>query len=491
MQLVRGDNRINLLVNPACQVYNKAACEIVNSEDDRMAIREFPLVPNEVERIETKYRRIQTPIPVPQSIPILEKLRDSEPRSMGGQPPVIWAGGEECLIRDPYGNQWIDFSSGVLVTGSGHGHPKIVKAICDMAGQGLYHAYCFPTEIRARLAEKIKSLLPHPLSKVFLVTTGAEATECAIKLARTQGIRIGGNSKNIFVTFENAFHGRTMGSQLAGGSAALKSWMGEERADFVQVPYPDGFRCPDTSFDIFTKTLADKGIDPDRVCGVMSETYQGCNAKLMPAEYALRLRKWCDDHGAVLIFDEVQAGFGRTGKLFGFEHCGVVPDLACFGKGISGGLPLSAIAGTDELMSLYGPGEMTSTHSANPICAAAALANIEIITEEGLIENARSLEPILLEAGEEMMSASDGHIGRADGAGLVMALQFVEPGSTIPDPEIAHKVVAKCIERGVMLFAPVGVGGGAIKINPPLLINEEVLREGLKVVAEVVNECLA
>jgi 4-aminobutyrate aminotransferase-like enzyme len=450
-----------------------------------MATREFPLVPKEVERIQTPYRRIQTPIPVPESIPILENLRASEPRSMGGQPPIIWSGGDGCVIRDSYGNQWIDFSSGVLVTGSGHGHPKIVEAIQKTAGQGLYHAYCFPTEIRARLTSKLQSLLPEPLSRVFLVTTGSEATECAIKLARTYGLR-SHDSKKILVTFENAFHGRTMGSQLAGGSPALKSWVGQDNPDFVQIPYPDGFRCPDTSFDVFIDTLARKGVDPSDVCGVMSETYQGCNACLMPVEYAKALRKWCDENGAVLIFDEVQAGFGRTGALFGFEHYGIAPDMACFGKGISGGMPLSAVAGTDELMSLYGPGEMTSTHSANPICAAAALANIEIIVDGGLVENARALEPVLLDAGKKIMADSNGRIGRADGAGLVMALQFVQPNTTTPDPEAAFEVVARSIEKGVMLFAPVGIGGGAIKINPPLLITEQILREGLDVIAEVV-----
>ena len=458
------------------------------AEGKDMATKEFPLVPHNVERIDTPNRKIKTQIPVPESIPILEEMRASEPRSMGGQPPVIWDSGEGCLVRDPYGNQWIDFSAGVLVTSVGHAHPRVVNAIQEMAGKHIYHAYCFPTQIRARLAAKIKSLLPAPLARVFLLTTGSEATECAIKLARTNGLNVGGPSKRVLVSFENGFHGRTMGSQLAGGSAALKAWAGGEHPDFVQVPFPDGFRCPDTSFDVFTKALAAKGVAPESVCGVMGETYQGCNATLMPAAYAQALRKWCEEHKAVLIFDEVQAGFGRTGKLFGFEHYGIVPDLACFGKGISGGMPLSAVAGTEELMGIYGPGEMTSTHSANTICAAAALANIEVILDENLVENARNLEPILLGAGREMMELSKGHIGRADGAGLVISLQFVEPGTTIPDPEAAFDVVTKCIERGVMLFAPVGVGGGALKINPPLVIDERTLREGLEVVRDVIGE---
>ncbi|MGC8862564.1 MAG: aspartate aminotransferase family protein [Armatimonadota bacterium] len=455
-----------------------------------MATREFPLIPRVVERVETRYRRIVTKIPVPESVPLLEQMRSAEPRSMGGQPPIIWDSGKGALLRDPYGNQWIDFSSGVLVTGAGHAHPRIVEAIREMAGNHLYHAYCFPTEVRARLTSKIRSLLPAPLSRVFLLTTGSEAVECAIKLARTQGLRVGGPAKRIIVSFENAFHGRTMGAQLAGGSPALKEWLGGESPDFVQVPYPDGFRCPDTSFEVFTSTLAHKGVDPDSVCGVISETYQGCNAKLIPPEYARALRRWCDEHGSALILDEVQAGFGRTGRMFGFEHLGIVPDLAVFGKGISGGMPLSAVAGTEELMNLYGPGEMTSTHSANPVCAAAALANIEVILEENLVANARNLEPILLDFGRRMIELSSGRIGRADGAGLVMALQFVEPGTTTPDPETAWEVVRMSVERGVMLFAPVGVGGAAVKINPPLVITEDQLCEGLSVIEEVLRETL-
>lgn len=453
-----------------------------------MATREFPLTPCAVEPVSTKYRRIQTAIPVPESVPVLEQLRASEPRSMGGQPPVLWDSGDGSLLRDPYGNQWIDFSSGVLVTASGHHHPKIVRAIADTATHGLYHAYNFPTGTRAKLAAKLTGLLPAPLSRVFLLTTGSEACEAAIKLARTRGLRRHGPGKRVFVTFHNAFHGRTMGSQLAGGSPALKEWLGGGSPDFVQVPYPDGFRCADTSFDGFLKTLDEQGVAAGSVCGVMSETYQGCNAALMPPEYAQALRRWCDEAGALLIFDEVQAGFGRTGRMFGFEHYGVVPDLACFGKGISGGLPLSALAGTDELMEMYGPGEMTSTHSANTICCAAALANIEVILEEGLVANAARLEPMLLDAGRRMMEASGGRIGRADGRGLVMALQFVEPGTTTPDPEAAFDVVRSAVEQGVMLFAPVGVGGGAIKINPPLGIPEDMLREGLAVLDGIVRD---
>jgi len=450
-----------------------------------MATKEFPLVPEQVPPVDTKYRKICTSIPVPESIETLKKLRDLEPRSMGGQPPVVWHRGEGVCICDAYGNKWLDFSSGVLVTSSGHGRKEIIEAICNMAAQGLYHAYSFPVEIRVKLVEKLTSLLPAPLKRVFLLTTGSEACECCIKLARTHGLKVGGASKNIFISFENAFHGRTMASQLAGGSLALKAWIGGDDPRFVQVPYPDGYRQKDISFAVFEKALADKDIDPDSVCGVMSETYQGCNATLMPAEYAQALRKWCDSHKAVMIFDEVQAGFGRTGAPFGFSHLGVVPDLAACGKGISGGMPLSAVLGTDELMSMYGPGEMTSTHSANPICAAAAMANLDVIEKEKLVENAAKLEPVLAAGCERIVKAAGGKIGHWDCTGLVAALQFTKAGTIDPDPDAAWEMVRRAVQQGVMLFAPVGIGGGAIKINPPLVTDEEALQEGLDVLEAI------
>lgn len=445
-----------------------------------MATREFPLEPQAVTPVETKYRRIQTRIPVPESIETLKKLRDLEATSMSGQPPIIWHHGDNFTVSDAFGNRWIDFSAGVLVTASGHARREIIDAITQTAQQGLYHAYCFPTDVRLKLVEKLKSMMPAPLERVFLVTTGSEATEVCIKLMKTNGRKVGGPEKNVIVTFDNAFHGRTMGAQLAGGAPALKAWIGEDPT-FVQVPYPDGFRQEDVSFTVFEKTLTATGISPDRVCGVMSETYQGCNAALMPTKYAQDLRAWCDRHGAVLTFDEVQAGFGRTGTVFGFMHYGIVPDLVACGKGMSGGMPSSAVLGTDELMSLYGPGEMTSTHSANPICSAAALANLQIIERDGLVDNAARLEGTLTEGCRKIAAATGGKVGRWDVNGLVGALQFTLPGTKDPDPETAWSMVQQAVGQGVMLFAPVGVGGGAVKINPPLSITEDALVEGLEV----------
>lgn len=453
-----------------------------------MATKEFPLVPEKVATVKTANRCIATEIPAPQSIAPLQKLRQLEPRSMGGQPPIIWHHGKGASISDPYGNTWIDFSAGVLVTASGHGRPEIVKAIQDMAGQGLYHAYGFPTEIRLQLVEEMTKVLPSPLKRIFLLTTGSEATECCIKLAKTKGMQVGGAAKTTIVSFTNGFHGRTLGAQLAGGSPALKGWIGCDCPKFVQVPFPDGFRQKDVSFAVFEKALADKGVSPQQVAGVIGETYQGCNATLMPVPYAQALRAWCDKNQAVLIFDEIQAGFGRCGKMFGFQHYGVVPDLVACGKGISGGMPLSAVLGTDELMGIYGPGEMTSTHGANTICSAAALANLQVILKEKLVDRAAELGKILDERAAKITKASGGKIGHWASTGLVAALQFTKNGTTDPDPDTAWEMVRRAIQRGVMLFAPVGVGGCAVKINPPLVIEKDAFIEGLDVIEGIAKE---
>src|SRR5206468_1024370 len=195
--------------------------------------------------------------------------------------------------------------------------------------------------------------LPEPLKKVFLFTTGSETIECAIKLCRSHGLKAGGRSKHVIVSFEKAFHGRTLGAQQAGGIPALKEWIVNLDRGFVQVPFPDGYRTPDSSFEVFERSLREAGVEPQNVAGVILETYQGGSSAFAPAAYMKALREWCNGHKALLVCDEVQAGFGRTGTLWGFEHYGIVPDLALFGKGISSSLPLAAVAGIPEVLDLY------------------------------------------------------------------------------------------------------------------------------------------
>ena len=360
---------------------------------------EYSLVPQAVPPVETHYRRICTKLPVPESLPIFEQLQRAEPRSMWGQPPIVWHRADGFIVSDRWGNRWLDWSSCVLVANVGHGRLAIKEGVQQLLDQGLLSTYVFVHEERAELCELLTQLAPDPAKyRAFLLTTGSEATENCIKLSKTWGREKHGPQKRYFVTFSNAFHGRTLGAQLAGGIPALKTWIGDCDPTFVNVPFPDGFRCPDTSFDLFLKTIAAKGIKPEEICGVMSETYQGGGADFLPVEYAQRLAAFCKQHDILLTFDEVQAGFGRTGKMFAFEHYGVAPDLIACGKGISSSLPLAAVIGRADVMNVYAPGSMTSTHSASPLCVVAGVRNLRLMQEEKLVENAARLGEVLLPA---------------------------------------------------------------------------------------------
>lgn len=445
--------------------------------------------PRQVARIETKYRRIATDFPVPESLPVLEKLNKYELRAMGGQPPVVWDRAEGFQVYDAWGNKWLDWSSGVLITNAGHGRKEIADAVAAQAQSQLLTTYCFPSEIRAELCERLVDLMPEPLKKIFLLTTGSETVEFAIKAARMYGRMKDGPSKNVIVSYEKAFHGRTMGSQQAGGIPALKDWIGNLDPGFVQAPFPDGFWTTDTSFELFEKSLGQHGVAARNVCAVILETYQGGTAAFAPPDYIKQLRNWCDRHDVLLVFDEVQAAFGRCGTLWGFEHYGVVPDLTTWGKGISSSLPISAIVGRPDVMDLSAPGSASSTHTGNPVCCAAALANIDLILGEDLPGNAARMGAILHRRLNEIKARFPAYIGAVCGKGLVAGVICVEPGAPDkPNGAFARDAVWRCVEKGLLMFAPVGYMGSTIKICPPLTITEEALLEGCAVLEETIAE---
>lgn len=449
--------------------------------------REYSLTPRSVPPVETQFRRIVTELPVPASLPILEKLHRFEPIAMRGQPPIVWDRAEGFQVWDAYGNQWIDWSSGVLIANAGHGRKEIVDAICAQAQSHLLTNYCFPSEIRSRLVERLAGLLPEPLKKVFLLTTGSETVEAVIKLCRTHGMRAGGRSKHVIVSFDKAFHGRTLGSQQAGGIPGLKEWIANLDPGFVQIPFPDGYRNEDVSFEGFLNALQAANVESQNVAGIILETYQGGSASFAPPAYMRALREWCTGHKTLLVCDEVQAGFGRCGAMWGFEHYGIVPDLACFGKGISSSLPLAAVAGRPDVMDLHPSGSMTSTHTGNPICCAAALASIDLVVNEHLAENAKAMGELLhgrLAALQQVTPA----IGHVAGKGLVAGISCVKPGTKEPDGDLAWNVVERCIEKGVLMFSPVGLGGGTVKISPPLVITAPAILESVAVLEEAFAE---
>lgn len=451
---------------------------------------DFTLVPGPVPQVETRYRRIVTDLPVPESLAILEKLYANEPRAMRGQPPVVWSRAEGFQVWDAWGNQWIDWSSGVLIANAGHGRREIAEAIAAQAESQLLTSFAFANEPRARLVERLTGLLPEPLKKIFLFSVGSEAVECAIKLCRTYGIKNGGRSKHVIVSYQNAFHGRTMGAQQAGGIPGLKNWIVNLDPGFVQVPFPDGFRTPHASFDSFEASLREQGIEPQTVAGVLIETYQGGSSAFAPPPYMQALRQWCTGHKALLVCDEIQAGFGRTGKLWGFEHYGITPDVAVFGKGISGSLPLAAVAGRPDVLDQYPPLSMTSSHAGNPVCCAAALASIDLIVNERLAERA-CITGAALHQRLHAVRARFPQIGCVAGKGLVAGIACVKPGTTEPDSALAFAVVERAMRKGVLMFAPVGYGMATIKVSPPLVIPEDAVAESVDAFAEAFAETCA
>jgi len=451
----------------------------------------YNMQPQDVDTVQTKYRRIVTKLPVPESLPVFEELARFEPRSMQGQPPVVWDRAAGCQVHDSWGNTWLDWSSCVLVANAGHGRAEVAAALHEAVDRPLLGTYVFAHEARAELCRLLVESSPPGLDKVFLLSTGSEAVENAIKLARTYGVAQGGKRKHAIVSFDGAFHGRTLGSQMAGGMAALKEWIVEPAPGFVQVPFPDGFRQADVGFEVFERTLAGQGVEPADVAGVISESYQGIGPNFFPDAYARKLGKWCRQHGVALIMDEVQSGFGRTGKWFCFEHYDLTPDLVCCGKGISSSLPIAAVIGRSEIMDIYPPGSMTSTHSGSPLPVVSAVANLKILSRERLTERAAELGEILGRGLDELRAAYPDRIGRAFHRGLVGGLLMVKPGTTEPDAATALAINETCFHKGLLMFAPVGLGGGCVKIAPPLMTPQDALEEGMDVLTETCEEVLS
>ena len=451
----------------------------------------YSLEPVEVKKINTKYRTIQTKLPVPESLAIFKALEESEPVSMMGQPPIIWDKAEDFSVYDKWGNKWLDWSSCVLVANAGHGIKEVKEALIAEIEQGLMGTYVFIHEKRAELTKALQALAPDPNNyTVFLLSTGSEATENCIKLARTYALEKHGSQKKYFLTFTGAFHGRTLGAQLAGGIPALKTWIQGEGDNFIQVPFPDGYRQTDISFDVLLDSLKEQNIKPEDIAGMMTESYQGAGPNFLPYEYAQKLEKFCKKYDIVSIYDEVQAGFGRSGKMFTYEHYDVTPDLIACGKGISSSLPLSAVIGRKDIMALYGPGSMTSTHSASPLPVAASLASLKVIQENNLVDNAAGLGEILFSELERIQMKYPDVLGVTMGKGLVMGIQCVISGTKEPDGELAQKINEKAFHKGLLMFAPVGLVGSCLKIAPPLCTTIEALLEGIQTFEEAVDEVL-
>ena len=458
--------------------------------------RHFSRKPVAVPRVETKYRRIVTSLPSPGSLPILEELERCEPRSLvAEQLPVVWDRAEGFQVFDKDGNCWIDFSSGIFVTNAGHGHPEIVRAIQEMAARPLLHNYWFSSEIRAKLVRKLVEISPRHLDMVILLSTGAEATECAIKLTRIHGQKI--NSKKLgIVSLTYGFHGKTMGAQTAGGRPSGKEWIGVLDPNFHQIPVPFRLGCPGESAvaeksgrDCFEKGMEElrrQGVDLETIAGFILEPYQGWSAAFHPNDFVQAIREWATAHKALLIFDEIQSGFGRTGRLFAHEYFGVEADLVCCGKGISSSVPLSAVLGRRSLIDA--DASVSSTHGGNPVSCAAALKNLEIIQRDRLVEAAARVGAVLGAELEKIRARHPDFISYVLGRGLLWGIHLVNPETKLLDVRLGDLVTERAMQKGVLLCR---TGAGTIKMGPPLCITEDAVIEGARVIGEAIDEIIA
>ena len=458
-----------------------------------MSGHEFSLEPAEAPRVETKFRRIATSIPVPESIPILEDLGKYESRAMHGQLPVVWDRAEGFQVHDAWGNRWIDFTSTIFVANAGHGHPRIVKALREQLDKPLLHAYTYATEVRRDYLRALIEATPQQFEKAFLLSAGTEATECALKLMRLWGARQGKKRPGL-VALEGNWHGRTMGAQMLSHAPSQKEWIGyqDPNIHYLRFPYPwreEAAAHPRRFFREAIAELADRErLDPaSDLCGFMLESFQGWGAVFYPPEFVQELTGFARENGMLVAFDEMQAGFGRCGKLFGYLHYGVEPDLLCCGKGASSAVPLSIVLGSAEIMDLPEIGSMSSTHSANPLACAAGLANLQALLDDGLIENSRRLGEVLHQRLGAIREQFPAHVRYVLGKGLLAAVHFLGPEGK-PLVELSTEVCRQAMRRGLLL---VHTGRESIKLAPPLCITQEALEEGLDVLAESIQASLA
>jgi 4-aminobutyrate aminotransferase/(S)-3-amino-2-methylpropionate transaminase len=452
----------------------------------------FSHEPRKVPLVSTKYRSIVTDIPVPESISILERVYETESHSMHGQMPIIWDRAEGFQVYDAWGNKWLDFSSTIFVTNAGHGNKRIVDALRRVIDKPLLHTYTYTSPERYEYLSYLISHTPQQFEKAFLLSAGTESTEAAMKLMRLNGMSLN-KRKGGIICFEGNWHGRTMGAQMMGYNPGQKEWIGFLDPNVYHLPFPypgreEAIKNPRKYFrDNLDKLIKEHNIDPKKdLCGIMMETFQGWGAFFYPKEFVQEIAAFAKEHDILLAFDEMQAGFGRTGELFGYMHYEVEPDLIACGKGASSSLPLSLVLGSKKIMDLPGIGSMSSTHSANPLVCAAGLANMQALIEDGLIDNSKNLGVKFHDILNDIKASFPDHISSIQGVGLLAAVIFNDRQGN-PLGKLCDLISEKCLQRGLLV---VHTGRESIKLAPPLMISEEAITEGLDVLRQAISDTI-
>jgi 4-aminobutyrate aminotransferase len=391
-------------------------------------------------------------------------------------------------LWDVEGRRYIDFAAGIAVLNTGHRHPKIVAAVAQQLEKFTHTCYqVVPYASYVELAERINALTPGShAKKTAFFSSGAEAVENAIKIARAA------TGRSAVIAFAGGFHGRTMmGMALTGKVAPYKIGFGPFPAEIYHAPFPvplHGVSVDDALNAVHTLFKAD--VDPSRVAAIILEPVQGEGGFYpAPAEFMRALRALCDQHGILLIADEIQTGFARTGKLFAMDHYDVLPDLMTIAKSLAGGMPLSAVTGRAEIMDAPAPGGLGGTYAGNPLAIAAAHAVIDVIAAEKLCERASLLGDRLKERVHGLRRAVP-QIADIRGLGAMVAVEFNRAGGKEPDMAFTRQVQAAALQRGLLLLT-CGVHGNVIRFLFPLTIEDKVMDEALDILEASLRACSA
>jgi len=433
------------------------------------------------------YPRIKTPLPGPKAKAIVDRDRAYTSHAYLKEYPLAIARGEGVMVEDVDGNRFLDFMSGIAVSSTGYGHPKVVAAVQEAAAKFLHICGSdFYFEGMAALCERLARLAPGKTPKrVFLTNSGTEATEGAIKMARHA------TRRTAIIAFKGAFHGRTTGAlALTSSKARQHAGFGPLLPDVHHVAYPNRYRAPAgmsdaqlvaETLDAIEGDLFTRHLDPKDVAAIFVEPIQGEGGYLFPPDGFMRaLRDLCDQHGILLVADEIQCGVGRTGRMWACEHEGVEPDILLSAKGLGSGMPIGAFIARESIDEWKG-GSHGSTFGGNPVCCAAALATLDLV-ESGLMANAERLGAQLI-SGARKLAERHEIIGDVRGRGLMVGMELVKDrGTKKPDPDASRRIVETAFQRGLLLL---GCGKSVIRLAPPLVIDEVDIDRGLAMLDEV------
>lgn len=435
---------------------------------------------------------IKTELPGPKAKAILEKDARYISPSYTRTYPLVIKRGRGSAIEDVDGNMFLDFNAGVAVLATGHAHPEILKAITDQSSDFVHISstdYFF--ESITDLAKKLEDTTPGNYPKrVHFGNSGAEAIETALKLAMFS------RRRHKFIAFFNSFHGRTLGAlSLTSSRSTQRLGFGRQALDVTHVPYPNPKRykgspedCTMESIKMIEERLFRTTVPPDEVAAIVVEPVQGEGGYVVPpSNFMPELRALCDRYGILLVADEVQAGMGRTGKMYACEHSGVVPDIICLAKGIASGLPLSATVAKADIMNWH-PGAHASTFGGNPVAIASALKTFELL-ENGILENSCKMGERLIEGLKPVAEKHSNIVFDVRGLGLMIGVELVTDKETNkPDAKLRDRVEVEAFKRGLILQ---GAGESTVRFSPPLIVDEYDVDTAIRIFDEALSAASA